>query len=342
MLRRRFAYSWFLIMLISCTFVVAAGLGSSAPVVSANHESSHVKPASKIARQVKVANITVPVYVTAKAKIQQVPLEQYVLGVVAAEMPDRFAGEALKAQAIAARTYILHKMLEAQSDHSRRPFYIKDSISDQVYLEAAVMERRWTQANDRAGLARLKSAVQDTRGLVVTYRNKPIDATYFSTSNGYTENSQDYWGQEVPYLQSVASPWDPLLSNRYKTSVSMTYGEMMQRLGIKTGTPRAIVKSMRIVQHTDGKRIKSLRIANRIFSGREFREKLALRSSHFSWSLGKERITITTFGNGHGVGLSQWGAHGMALKGMKAQQILKYYYRGVKVANLNDVWPKWR
>ncbi len=328
--RHRFALSWFLIMSLSCTLVVAAGLSAGTPTVSANHQ----------ANQTKQANITVPVFVTAKGKIQQVPLEQYVLGVVAAEMPDRFAGEALKAQAIAARTYIIHKMLEARADRSRTPFFIKDSTVDQVYIEASAMQRKWAAANDREGLARLKAAVQSTRGTIITYQNKPIDATYFSTSNGYTENSQDYWGEQVPYLQSVASPWDRLLSNRYKTTISMSYREFIRKLGIHSDSPRALTRAMKVMERTDGKRIKTIRIGQQTLSGRQFREKLDLRSTHFTWTLGNEQITITTYGNGHGVGLSQWGAQGMALKGVKAPQILKHYYRGVQLSTVHSVWSK--
>jgi stage II sporulation protein D len=222
-------------------------------------------------------------------------------------------------------------MVAAKKEQPDRPFVIGDTVDDQSYLDSATMERKWAAANDSEGLQRLRKAVHETAGLIITYENEPIDATYFSTSNGYTENSADYWGLEVPYLQSVQSPWDPPLSNRYKTTVRMSFVQFLHKLGISSSNPRAAVRSMTVLEKTDGKRIKTLRIGKHEFSGRELREKLGLRSSHFLWKLERNQIVITTYGNGHGVGLSQWGAHGMALNGYDAEDIVKHYYNGVDI-----------
>ena len=219
---------------------------------------------------------------------------------------------------------------------------VRDDVKHQMFFDPVQLEKKWKQANDLAGLNKLRNAVRDTKDIIITYQNGPIDATYFSTSNGFTEGSGDYWGQDIPYLQSVASPWDPVISNRYKASVRMTYADIVKRLGIKSNNAKVTVRSMRVLQKSDGKRVKKLKIGNKTMSGRQFREKLALRSTHFVWKLEDHHILITTYGNGHGVGLSQWGAHGMALKGYKSSQILKHYYRGVNITPITTFLPKLR
>jgi stage II sporulation protein D len=343
MLQQRMWLYWCLLMSTVCLTVVLFGLLLDKPSDKSNVHS-HRQPQTEsqpqptatagtgqvIVRKAPPA-LTVRVFLSATKKIQRIPLEQYVLGVVAAEMPDQFADEALKAQALAARTYIVHKMVAAQKEHPGKPFIIGDTVDDQSYIDRAAMERKWALAKDPEGLRKLRKAVHQTAGLIITYEHEPIDATYFSTSNGYTENSADYWGLEVPYLQSVQSPWDPPLSDRYKTTVRMTFAQFLQKLGILSNNPRAAIRSMTVLEKTDGKRIKSLRIGKHEFSGRELREKLGLRSSHFLWTLERNQIVITTFGNGHGVGLSQWGAHGMALNGYDAEAIIKHYYNGVDI-----------
>ena len=332
MFRKPFILTWCIIVSIVSITVVAIGIQSQPPTVEAKPQnpSSTAKP------------IFVNVKMTSTGTVKQIPLEQYVLGVVAAEMPDHFANEALKAQAIAARTYVVHKILEAKKKQPAKPFVVRDDVKHQMFFDPVQLEKKWKQANDLAGFNKLRNAVRDTKDIIITYQNGPIDATYFSTSNGFTEGSGDYWGQDIPYLQSVASPWDPVISNRYKASVRMTYADIVKRLGIKSNNAKVTVRSMRVLQKSDGKRVKKLKIGNKTMSGRQFREKLALRSTHFVWKLEDHHILITTYGNGHGVGLSQWGAHGMALKGYKSSQILKHYYRGVNITPITTFLPKLR
>lgn len=153
----------------------------------------------------------------------------------------------------------------------------------------------------------------------------------FSTSNGYTENAEDVWGNAVPYLQSVDSPWDKNLAPGFKQTVTMKRNEILQKLNLDAipVTGQKGGSWMEVLSTTKGHRIKEMQIAGETFSGPEVRKLLGLRSSQFSWKTTGDEIQITTYGYGHGVGMSQWGANGMAQEGHTATQILKHYYTGI-------------
>ncbi|MEK3883933.1 stage II sporulation protein D [Paenibacillus sp. PL2-23] len=294
--------------------------GTEVEAGTGNEEQHAAKPPAKTA----LDGVKVRVYLTDRKQVETVPLETYVMGVVAAEMPIDFHLEALKAQAVAARTYIVRRLAMDGGDGQAD---VLDTVQHQVYLSKDELDKRWKGDAKRDNLAKLKHAVEDTRGLIMTYEGEPIEAAFFSTSNGYTENSEDYWEQSLPYLRSVASPWDAELSPRYEAEVSFTLGQFYRALGL----PGKTSVSMKILEQSDGKRIKQMKINGRTFSGREVRESLGLASSHFSWKIGRDEITFTTYGLGHGVGMSQWGANGMAQDGRHAKDILEYYYSGAEL-----------
>ncbi|GAE09826.1 stage II sporulation protein D [Paenibacillus sp. JCM 10914] len=274
------------------------------------------------------------VYLSKTDTVEELPLEQYLVGVLAAEMPAEFQLEALKAQAIAARTYIVQRL--ASGDRSGVPdgkAVVTDTVSHQAYIARDELTKQWARLE--AELAKLEQAVKETAGQVMTYQGQPITASFFSTSNGYTENSEDYWKNEIPYLRSVESPWDSAISPKYKTTVSMSRSEFIGKLGLADGAvpvsaggekASAFVK---ILSYTQGHRIERARVGGKTFSGREIREKLELKSSQFSLVMKDGEIEITTYGYGHGVGMSQYGAEGMAREGYEAKEILKHYYTNI-------------
>ncbi|WP_042170168.1 stage II sporulation protein D [Paenibacillus gorillae] len=276
----------------------------------------------------------VSVYLTKEKRIERVPLESYVRGVVAAEMPMDFELEALKAQAIAARTYIVRRL--ALHDSSGMPpgneakgAEVTDTVEHQVYVPFAELAKRWPEDKRKSYSEKLKQAVEQTKGRIITYDGEPIQAVFFSTSNGYTENSEDYWAQEIPYLRSVSSPWDKELSPRYKETIRFDITEFYQKLGLgDEGRGKPVI---RVVNKTAGGRIGELIVGKKRLTGREVREKLGLASSQFIWTIKGDSIAFTTYGYGHGVGMSQWGANGMAKAGVKAEDILAHYYSGTKV-----------
>lgn len=271
------------------------------------------------------------VYITKENRVETVPLETYVQGVLAGEMPIDFEIEALKAQAIAARTYIVRRLkLGNDKETQAKQADVLDTTQHQVYVPLAKLEQRWEGEAKEQNLAKLKQAADETKGQIMTYEGEPIEAAFFSTSNGYTENSEDYWEQPLPYLRSVASPWDEGLSPRYEESVVVEKDEFYRKLGL-SGKSASKKLSIKVMERTAGNRIKTVSINGSRFSGREVRERLGLASSQFSWKIQKDKVTITTYGFGHGVGMSQWGANGMALEGRTAEQILQHYYTGAVV-----------
>ncbi|WP_336787400.1 stage II sporulation protein D [Paenibacillus sp. MMO-177] len=301
--------------------------------------SSNGKPGA--ATEGKQTYITV--YLTKEQRTERIALETYVRGVVAGEMPADFELEALKAQAIAARTYIVRRL--ELDDHSGMPATgagsradVTDTIDHQIYVSLDKLKELWPKDEQESRMAKLNEAVSETRGEVITYEGEPIQAVFFSTSNGYTENSEQYFQEELPYLRSVASPWDKQISPRYQDTVKLQLSDFYARLGL-AGKKKPVI---RILDKTEGNRIADIRIDGKTYTGREVREKLGLASSEFTWKLDGDEIDITTFGYGHGVGMSQWGANGMAEEGKSAEQIVTYYYTGTKVEQASKLAAKFR
>jgi stage II sporulation protein D len=279
--------------------------------------------------------IQVKVYRTEKQVIETIPLEQYIEGVVSAEMPAEFELEALKAQALAARTYIVRRLRESQFDDVPKGAHVLDTIKHQAYLDVDQRKKRWGDEYAWKS-ARIHQAVQATSGIVLTYNGQPIDATFFSTSNGFTENASDYWEKPIPYLKSVASPWD-IQSPRFEEMTRISVAEMEQKLGIRIDQSASNGSWYQIVERTPGNRVGKIRIGGKEFTGRQFRERLGLNSSAFSLELKGDQVEIKTRGYGHGVGMSQWGANGMAKTGKSAEQIVKYFYQGVSLQRYDAV-----
>ncbi|MFY0544207.1 stage II sporulation protein D [Brevibacillus sp. H7] len=280
--------------------------------------------------------IPVKVYRTEKQVIETIPLEQYIEGVVSAEMPAEFELEALKAQALAARTYIVRRLRESHFADVPEGAHVMDTIKHQAYLDDAQRKQRWGDQYEWKSM-RIRQAVQATAGIVLTFNGQPIDATFFSTSNGFTENASDYFESPVPYLKSVASPWD-IQSPRFEETARISVGEMEQKLGVRIDRAASGDGSWyQIVERTQGNRVGKIRIGSKEFSGREFRERLGLNSSAFSLELKGGQVVIKTRGYGHGVGMSQWGANGMAKTGKSAEQIVKYFYQGVTLQKFDTV-----
>lgn len=287
-------------------------------------------------------SLIVPVYLTQQDKMLNLPLEQYIAGVLAAEMPIEFELEALKAQAIVSRTYWIRRYLDGVVPESidvqvrENQGLVTDTIMDQAYLTEQELKSKWGEQNYKRHIAKINQAVQDTEGLIITYNGEPINATFFSTSNGLTENSGEYWLVQEPYLRTVQSPWEEQISPRYKQTTSLLVSDVLQRLGLDRKLANQGVE-MLVLERTTGQRIKKIRIAGSLFTGREVREKLELPSSHFEWKKIGDTLQFTTYGYGHGVGMSQWGAEGMAREGHTAEQIIQHYYTGTMISPLSSL-----
>jgi stage II sporulation protein D len=209
---------------------------------------------------------------------------------------------------------------------------VNDTVSNQVYENDGEMKKNWGVDYDWKR-KKILNAVKATSGQILTYNGEPIDANFFSTSNGYTEDSKDYWGGSYPYLKSVPSPWDKN-SPKFKSQKVISVKDFEAKLGVKIGGSSKIGE---IVERTAGKRVGKVDFNGKILTGKDIREKLDLRSSDFTWSRKGSSIIIATKGFGHGVGMSQYGANGMAEEGKKYQDIVKYYYQGVEITKADSM-----
>ena len=255
-------------------------------------------------------------------------LEAYLTGVVLAEMPAFFETEALKAQAVAARTYAW-KARTTGGKHGNSAL-CADPGCCQAYLTE---ERYLAMGGTPEGLEKVRSAVLATAGQVLTYGGELIEATYFSCSGGRTEDAAAVWGKEFPYLQSVDSPGEEA-ADHFTDTQAFSPGEFIAALGISdSGDPASWLG---MTTYTEGGGVHTMVIGGRSFTGTELRSLLGLRSTAFSITVGETEISITTRGYGHRVGLSQFGADAMAVAGSSYQEILSHYYGGTELIQLSE------
>ena len=250
--------------------------------------------------------------------IDRVFFEEYVKGVLAGEMPTSFDLEALKAQAVAARSYVLKKM----EQNKEQDYDVVDTVMNQVYLDDATLKEKWKDKYEEKN-NKIKQAIVETKGEYMTYNNEVIEAFFFSTSTGKTENSGEVFQTQLPYLKSVDSAWDEEVSPVFSQDNNLSLEEFYQKLNIEYNPNLKI----EITKTTSTGRIKELKINDHQFKANDIYQKLNLRSTFFDIKQKDNQVEITTKGYGHGVGMSQYGALAMAKKGYKYQDILKYYYQ---------------
>lgn len=259
--------------------------------------------------------------------IENIPLEQYIVGVLAGEMPIDFDLEALKAQAVASRSYALKRM-EYNKD---KEYDVVDSILNQVYLDEEYLKNAWGNSYVK-NINKLRTAVNATIDEYLEHNGQIVDAMFFSTSNGYTEDSQTIFNFECDYLKSVESPWDSEVSSAYLTTKTISLNEFYQKLNL----PYNKNLNIEIEKRSTTNRILLLKINNQEFKGTDVYNKLSLRSTDFTIELYGDNVKITTKGYGHGVGMSQYGALGMAKKGYTYSQILSHYYQNTNLTKLKN------
>ena len=254
--------------------------------------------------------------------LRQMKLEDYLCGVVLAEMPADFEEEALKAQAVVARTYALRRYLSG-TKHPEGAV-CTDPNCCQGYISPEQFREKGGQNGEK-----ILRAVEETAGQVLTYEGKLIEATYFSCSGGMTEDAQAVWGSDVPYLQAVPSPGEEYAAH-YSDTFVFTREEFCRSLGLPDPGREnfAIGQAIR----TEGGGVASLGVCSEIFTGPQLRSLLQLPSTDLTVSTDGETVTVVTFGFGHRVGMSQYGADAMAAGGSSYEQILSYYYQGTTLA----------
>lgn len=293
----------------------------------------------------KAAGLPVRLYLHSENRVISIPLEEYLAGVVAAEMPASFAKEALKAQAVAARTYILRRIPPFRGEQSKPALHEGADICDlpehgQAWISQSAMLERWGKAGFQSNYDKIKAAVSSTEGLVLTYRGEIINPLYHASCGGLgTESAKTAWGRDIPYLTEVTCP-ENKADPRNKRQYEFTVKELDRLLGtdleafpvIKLTGPGSPIA---ILERSGAGSVKSVRLGDKQLSGALIRSKLQLASTRFTMKAAKDgNILIETTGYGHGVGLCQRGADALAEKGEKYQDILGHYYPGTELAKL--------
>lgn len=247
-------------------------------------------------------------------------LEDYIVGVVAAEMPASFNEEALKAQAIASRTYAVYKM------GNNKNYDVVTDVSNQGYIDIDEMKEKWNNDFNKY-YEKIKDAVLSTKGQVMYYDGKVIASYYFAMSNGYTENAKLVFNEDRDYLQSVSSIYDNESLKNFIVKKELSKEEVCKSLNIECNN----LNISNIIRSDTG-RVNNIRIGDKDFKGTEIRKLLKLRSTDFTIEEESDKWIITTKGYGHGVGMSQYGANGMAKEGKTFEEILEYYYKNIEIA----------
>ena len=309
--------------------MIAAFMGFFLPSIVVNtgiliHEAKHPEMMEEAPVALDYGDISV--VLRSGEILYEANLERYLVGVVCGEMPASFEPEALKAQAVAARTYTA-KAAVTGGKHGNGSL-CTDSTCCQAYLSEIAFYARGGTPED---LEKIRTAVLETKGQVLTYGDELIEATYFSCSGGYTEDAAEVWGTEYPYLVSVASPGEENAA-WYRDTVQFTQEELSAALELElTGDPKDWVES---AIYTAAGSVESITICGETFTGTNLRSLLGLRSAAFSVETTDGMIQITTRGYGHRVGLSQYGADAMALEGCTYPEILAHYYPGTTLARM--------
>lgn len=296
--------------------------------------------------------ISLSVYISEQERIVAISLETYLRGVVAAEMLPGFHIEALKAQAVAARTYAVKRMNVFGGDGcSLHPGadICTDSQHGQAWSSNKSLLEKWGIAGYLRNMYKISQAVRATQGLVLTYQGKVIDAVYHSSSGGITASAVEVWGYAIPYLESVESRFEGA-SPHVKEMKQFTLDNLEQRLSlefIKYDTSRQdeegrimnVITGMKeelvsVLTRTPSGRVGLLKVGDLTMTGVEIRRLLGLRSTMFDVECFGDVVTFVTSGYGHGVGMSQYGANGMAEQGYAYHEILAHYYSGVQLSLL--------
>lgn len=273
----------------------------------------------------------ISVYFHKTGEIRKLELEEYLVGVLPAEMPPSFELEALKAQAVAARTYILSRE-NSVSDTHKDAVVCTDSTHCKAYMTEDEADKKWGIEWDKTYKNKIKRAIYETKGEIVTYNDEPISAVFHSTSGGKTENSEDVWQNALPYLRSVKSEGEEA-SPRFTSQVTVSYNDFKDKIKklndnafFSENTSEWIGKS----EYNVSGSVKTIVIGGVSFKGTEIRSAFGLRSANFKITV-SDNIVFDVTGNGHGVGMSQYGANYAAQNGYTYDKILKKYYQGVEI-----------
>lgn len=258
-------------------------------------------------------------------KIIEMELEEYLVGVVMAEMPYTYEYEALKAQAVAARSYCMYRMQNGGISQHENADVCTSYAHCAAYISESEASERWGEEKSREIIEIISKAVKETEGIVITYNGQPAAAAFHASSYEYTESAENLWGQSIPYLVSVKTP-----EADDKSELTITISELYKKMGGKGNCSEDNV----YLEKNDTGRVSTLTLGDVSINAKDLRAILGLKSCRFEISEKDENITFYVHGRGHGVGMSQVGANELAKQGKDFETILKTYYTGVEIGSL--------
>ena len=269
---------------------------------------------------------------TKTGEVEELELDQYLLGVVSSEMPASFEIEALKAQAVVARTYTIYKITE-EKKHENADI-CDDSKCCQAWISKEDRFARWNEEERESNWSKIEEAVNSTKGEIVKYEGKPINAFFHSNSGGTTDTATAVWGgANYPYLQAVETSGEDAYT-QYSSEVVLSKEEFANKIReyhSKFQIDYSLENQIEILSYTEGERVKEIKIGNLNLSGVEIRNIFKLKSAKFEISIDGENVRFNVVGYGHGVGMSQTGADSMARQGKNYEDIIKHFYTGVEI-----------
>jgi stage II sporulation protein D len=339
---------FFLMILMSVFFIIAlsifiVGLGqNNSSFTKAVIPKFLMKSNNVVFNETNGGGPKIKVYITKENKVEEMFLEEYVRGVVSAEMPVEFAPDALRAQSVAARTFALAHMEEfgGKKYKSNTGANVCDTIQCQVFIHKDDRLKSWPQSKKNEYWNKVTDAVKETAGEVLTVNGKLVmEPFYFAVSSGKTENASDVFSDEETYLKSVSSPGEEV-APKYRSTVKVSYSDFIDKInsqysnsGLTIGT---LKNGVEIKSRTEGGSVKELKVGRITLAGVKFRSIMGLNSANFNIKFNSNSIEISCIGYGHGVGMSQWGANAMAKSGKSYKDILDHYYKGIEITKINS------
>lgn len=279
---------------------------------------------------------TVKVLHTKTGSVENLNLDEYLYGVVSAEMPASFEKEALKAQSIVARTYTIYKIIHNAGKHQEADI-CDDSGCCQAWISKEDRLNKWDEKERKSNWNKIVSAVKETKGKIITYNGEPINAFFHSNSGGSTEAPINVWGGSgYPYLQTVQTSGEEAYT-QYKSEVNMQKQELIDKIKSKYQDFSINFEeenAIQILEYTKGNRVKTIKIGNKNLSGVEVRSIFGLKSANFGVKIDGDNIIFSVIGYGHGVGMSQTGADSLAKQGKNCEEIITHFYIGVEIIDL--------
>ena len=270
-------------------------------------------------------------------KIDEIKIDEYLYGVVSAEMPANYELEALKAQAVAARTYTIYQISNNEGKHGDANI-CDDSTCCQAWISKDDRMKKWNEKERDNNWKKIIKAVNSTAGQIITYKGEAINAFFHSNSGGKTELASNVWsgGKNFPYLQSVETLGEDGYT-QYNSEVVISKNDLLEKIKKEYKDIQMNFnekESIQILEYTESGRVKTVKFGNIELAGTKVRSMFNLKSTNFSIKIENDNIVFSVIGYGHGVGMSQTGADSMAKQGKNYEEILKHFYTGIEITTI--------